>query len=46
MKLFEPLMLRFENPLWAAMPQFAVIDTILETHSEIIKQVEPDLRQD
>jgi len=43
MKLYEPLTLKFEKPLWAAMPEFGVIDTILEAHPEIIKSAEADV---
>jgi len=35
MKLLKELELGFEDPLWRINPEFAVIDTILETHSEI-----------
>jgi len=49
MKLYEPLRLRFEKPLWAAMPEFGGIDTILErhcrTHPEIIKTAEADVTE-
>ena len=43
MKLFNDLVLKFEKPDWKENPEFGLIDTILETHPEIIKLVEKDL---
>lgn len=35
MKLYNDLLLRFENSDWSKNPEFGVIDTILELHPEI-----------
>ncbi|MBI4726012.1 ISNCY family transposase [candidate division TA06 bacterium] len=43
MKLFADLCLRFENPLWAHYPELAVMDSILDTHPELLKLVEQDI---
>lgn len=43
MKLFNDLMLKFEQPDWKENPEFGLIDTILEDHPEIIKFVYSDL---
>jgi hypothetical protein len=32
MKIFEPLMLKFENPKWINDPELGLIDTVLEEH--------------
>lgn len=42
-KLFEPLLLKFEKPNWAKNPEFGVIDTILETHSELFNLAQADI---
>jgi IS5 family transposase len=43
MKLFEPLVLKFEQANWASSPEFGLIDTILEQRPEIIKMAEKDV---
>jgi IS5 family transposase len=43
LKLFEPLLLQFEKADWARKPEFALFDTILEQHPELIKIVENDI---
>ena len=43
MKIFKDLTLKFEKPDWKENPEFGLIDTILETHPEIIKLVNNDL---
>lgn len=43
MKIFDDLRLRFETPLWAKAPEFAVIDTILEKRPDIIDIVKADV---
>lgn len=43
MKILNDLILRFEKPLWAKAPEFAVIDTILENNPHIIEIVAPDV---
>lgn len=43
MKLFNDFILRFEKPDWKENPEFGLIDTVLETHPEIIKLVHGDL---
>lgn len=42
MKLLNELALALENPNWAVNTEFAVIDTILSTHSEIYEWVAED----
>lgn len=42
-KLFEPLLLKFEKPNWAKNPEFGLIDTILETHPELFNLVQADV---
>ena len=42
-KLFETLRLKFEKADWARNPEFGLLDTILEQHSELIKLVEVDV---
>ena len=44
MKVFEDLCLRFEEPLWAIAPDFAVMDVILGKYPEIIKFAEADVK--
>jgi hypothetical protein len=36
MKLFEPLILKFEDANWSRNPVFGLIDAILELHPELI----------
>jgi hypothetical protein len=43
MKLLNDLKLQFEKELWALSPELAVMDTILNQHSEIYEIVENDL---
>ena len=43
MKIFKDLTLKFKKPDWKENPEFGLIDTILETHPEIIKLVNNDL---
>jgi len=43
MKLFNDLLLKFENPDWARQPIFCVIDTILETNPGIILMMKDDV---
>jgi IS5 family transposase len=43
MKLFEPLVLKFEDANWSRNPEFGLIDTILETHPELIKMLKDDI---
>ena len=45
MKLFEELTLKFERPDWSRNPEFGVIDTILEKHSDIFLLMEDDIRR-
>jgi hypothetical protein len=44
MKIFEPLMLRFENPKWVNDPELGLIDTVLEEHPELIKMLASDIK--
>ena len=43
MKLFEPLLLKFTKPDWSKNPEFALLDTLLELHPELISFVEKDI---
>lgn len=43
MKLLNDLKLQFEKELWALNPELAVIDTILNTHTEIFEMVREDI---
>jgi IS5 family transposase len=43
MKLFEPLTLKFEDANWLRNPVFGLIDTILETHPELIRMLKDDI---
>ena len=45
MKLFEPLVLKFEGGNWANDPELGVMDTILELNPKIIKMLESDITQ-
>jgi IS5 family transposase len=45
MKIFEPLILKFENGNWASDPELGLIDTILEQKPELIKMMEDDISQ-
>jgi hypothetical protein len=37
MKIFKPLVLKFENQKWSGDPELALIDTMLEKHPELIE---------
>ncbi|MDR2742106.1 MAG: ISNCY family transposase, partial [Treponema sp.] len=43
MKLFQPLVLKFEEANWSRNPEFGLLDTILEAHPELYKIVEQDI---
>ena len=43
LKFFEPLKLKFEQGVWAASPEFAVIDTILEKRPDLITMFSADV---
>jgi IS5 family transposase len=43
MKIFEPLILKFEDANWSKNPEFGLIDTILETHPELIRMLKDDI---
>ncbi|HPT68845.1 MAG TPA: ISNCY family transposase [Syntrophomonas sp.] len=43
MKLFNDLMLKFENPDWSRQPIFCVIDTILESNPNIVLMMKDDV---
>lgn len=43
MKLFEPLVLKFENANWARNPEFGLIDTVLEVHPELFDILKNDI---
>jgi IS5 family transposase len=43
MKIFEPLMLKFEDPKWINDPELGLIDTVLEEHPELITMLAPDI---
>ena len=45
MKLFEPLLLKFEEGNWASDLELGLIDTILEQNPSFIKIMEPDITQ-
>jgi IS5 family transposase len=45
MKLFEPLMLKFEEGNWASDPELGLMDTILEQNPMLIKMLEDDITQ-
>jgi len=45
MKLFEPLMLKFEEGNWAGDPELGLMDTILEQNPKLIKMLESDITQ-
>ena len=45
MKLFEPLVLKFEDGNWALDPELGLIDTILELNPRLIKMFEEDITQ-
>lgn len=43
MKLFNDLLLKFENPDWARQPIFCVIDAVLENNPDIILMMKDDV---
>lgn len=43
MKIFNDLKLKFEHPDWSRNPEFGLIDTILEQHPELWKDVRADI---
>jgi len=43
MKIFEPLMLKFEDGNWAGDPELGLMDTILEQNPKLIKMLENDI---
>jgi IS5 family transposase len=45
MKLFEDFRIKFEQADWSRNPEFGLLDTILEAHPELLKIVEPDIRE-
>ncbi len=45
MKLYNNLTLKFERPQWRNNPEFALIDTILEDHPELIELLSKDILQ-
>jgi len=45
MKIFEPLVLKFEDGNWANDPELGLMDTILEQNPELIKMLESDITQ-
>jgi IS5 family transposase len=45
MKLFEPLMLKFEDGNWANDPELGLMDTIIEQNPKLIKMLENDITQ-
>ncbi|OGW40184.1 MAG: hypothetical protein A2Y97_10835 [Nitrospirae bacterium RBG_13_39_12] len=42
-KILNDLKLKFENPNWALDPEFALIDTVLEQHPELLEMVKGDI---
>jgi len=45
MKIFEPLILKFEDGNWANDPELGLMDTILEQNPRLIKMLEKDITQ-
>jgi IS5 family transposase len=45
MKLFEDLRIKFEQAEWSRNPEFGLLDTILAAPPELLKIVEPDIRE-
>ena len=43
MKIFEPLVLKFEDGNWANDPELGLMDTILEQNPKLIKMLETDI---
>ena len=46
MKIFEPLVLKFEDGNWALDPELGLIDTILENKPKLIKMFEDEITQE
>jgi transposase, IS5 family len=45
MKIFEPLVLKFEDGNWALDPELGLMDTILEQNPGLIKTLEKDITE-
>src|SRR5215510_11831581 len=45
MKIFEPLILKFEDGKWGSDPELGLMDTILEQNPKLIKMLEKDITQ-
>ena len=45
MKIFEPLVLRFEEGNWASDPELGLIDTILEQNPKLVNLLEHDITE-
>lgn len=45
MQLFERLKIKFERADWAKNPAFGLLDSLIETHPELLKIVESDILQ-
>jgi len=45
MKIFEPLVLKFEDGNWALDPELGLIDTILEQNPKLIKMFEKEITE-
>jgi IS5 family transposase len=45
MKLFEPLVLKFEDGNWALDPELGLMDTILEQNPKLIQMLESDITE-
>ena len=45
MKLFEPLLLKFEDGNWALDPELGLIDEVLEQNPQLIEMLESDITQ-
>jgi hypothetical protein len=43
MKIFEPLMLKFESLKWVNDPELGLIDMVLEEHPELTRILAPDI---
>jgi IS5 family transposase len=44
-KFFEDFRIKFEQADWSRNPEFGLLDTLLESHPELLKTVEPDIRR-
>ena len=45
MKIFEPLVLKFEDGNWALDPELGLMDTILEQNPKLLKMLENDITE-